>query len=152
MNVWRLLGIGGVLVALVGCGGAGELGPAALDTRNDACAHCRMSVSSVKTAAQIVAPGEEPRFFDDLDCLSNWLRSGQPLPAGARVFVGDHRTASWAPADTAVFTRVPGLETPMGSGIVAHETEASRDQDAAARGGSAVAAADVLAGRWGSAR
>lgn len=149
MSLARLLVACVTLVALVACGD-GAAGPAALDTRNDACAHCRMSISSVRTAAQIVAPGEEPRFFDDLACLSSWLRAGDPVPSGSRIFVADHRTSTWVPADLAVFTRVPGLETPMGSGMVAHETEASRDQDETVRGGSPVPAREVLAGHAGS--
>ncbi len=33
-----------------------------------------MAVSSARFASQIVAPGEEPRFFDDLGCLAAYLR------------------------------------------------------------------------------
>lgn len=150
MNWARLLLACGALAGIAGCGAGDSMRPATLDTRNDACAHCRMSVSSVRTAAQIVAPGEEPRFFDDLSCLSSWLGAGHVLPSGARIFVADHRTSSWVLADLAVFTRVPGLETPMGSGIVAHESEASRDQDDAVRGGSPVPRREVLVGQAGS--
>jgi hypothetical protein len=39
---------------------------------------------------------------------------------------------------------VPSLETPMGSHIIAHATEASRDADPAARGGEPVRRTDVL--------
>ena len=39
----------------------------------DACAHCRMVIVSQATAAQIAAPGEEPRFFDEIGCLRDYL-------------------------------------------------------------------------------
>jgi len=121
----------------VACGpGAPE--PAPLDTRNEQCASCRMAVSAAGLASQIVAPGELPLFFDDLGCLADYLKAGK-APAGAVAFVADHRTKAWVRADRAVYTRVPGLETPMGSHVIAHADAASRDQDADARAGTPVA-------------
>ena len=125
----------------VACGGALE--PAALDTRNEACASCRMAVSDARFAAQLVAPGELPRFFDDLGCLADYLKAGK-APAGAVAFVADHRTKAWVRADAALYTRVPGLATPMGSHVIAHADIASRDADADARAGVAVAAAELF--------
>jgi copper chaperone NosL len=117
--------------------------PAPLDTRNEQCASCRMAVSSAAFASQLVAPGELPRFFDDLGCLADFLKAGK-APAGAIAFVADHRTKAWVRADRAVYTRVPGLQTPMGSHVVAHADAASRDQDKDARGGTPVAAAELF--------
>jgi len=126
----------------VACG-SGEPEPAPLDTRNEQCASCRMAVSSAVFASQLVAPGELPRFFDDLGCLGDYLKAGK-APPGATAFVADHRTKAWVRADGAVYTRVPGLETPMGSHVIAHADGASRDQDADAREGTPVAATELF--------
>lgn len=131
-----------VLAAGVGCE-SGPLEPAPLDTRNEACASCRMPVSDASFSSQVVAPGELPRFFDDLACLANFLKQGK-APAGAVAFVADHRTDQWVRAEAAVYTRVPGLSTPMGSHLVAHADAASRDQDALARGGAPLAIAELF--------
>ena len=117
-----------------GCAG-GPPRPATLDARNDACGACRMAVSNPRFAAQIVAPGEEPIFFDDLGCLADYLRQHPTLPAQAMIYVADHRTSEWADATAAVFTRVAGLDTPMASHLIAHASSSSRDADPAARGG-----------------
>lgn len=127
-----------MIVWLAGCT-AGVPPPAAIDTRNDACRHCRMIVSNLRVAAQIVAPGEEPLFFDDIGCLRDYLASAAP-PADAVVYVSDHRTGAWVDASQAVFTKGT-IETPMGSGIIAHADAASRDADDAARGGTGVSLA-----------
>lgn len=132
------------LALAAGCA-RGPPGPAALDTRNDTCAHCRMAVSDARFAAQVVAPGEEPRFFDDVGCLRDWLRSGTPAPRGALAYVADHRTKAWVRAAAATYTRAPALQTPMGSHLVAHADAASRDADAAAAGGTPVLPPDVFA-------
>ena len=117
---------------------AGPPPPSALDTRNDACAECRMAVSNARFAAQIVAPGEEPLFFDDLGCLAAYLSSQAQRAPRAAAYVADHWTGDWVPAASAVFTKVPVLDTPMGSHVVAHASAASRDADPDARGGSAL--------------
>ncbi len=130
-------------VALTACRG-GPPAPAPLDPRNDACAHCRMAVSDAPFASQVVAPREEPRFFDDLGCLRDWLREHPDPPRGAVAYVADHRTRAWVRAAAATYSRVPGLATPMASGLVAHRDAASRDADPAARGALPVRAAELF--------
>jgi copper chaperone NosL len=130
-----------LVLSLASCGG--EPQPSPLDTRNEQCASCRMAVSTAVFASQLVAPGELPRFFDDLGCLADFLKADR-APAGAVAFVADHRTRAWVRADRAVYTRVPGLETPMGSHVIAHADAASRDADPDARTGSPVTLADLF--------
>jgi copper chaperone NosL len=130
------------LLALVACS-RGSTGPAALDTRTEACAHCRMAVSDARFAAQLVAPREEPRFFDDVGCLRDDLRERRP-PAGAVAYVADHRTKGWARASAAVYSRVPWLATPMGSHLVAHADAASRSADPDAAAGTPLSPAEVF--------
>lgn len=132
-----------VALLLAGCGD-GVARPRAVDTKNDACAWCRMAVSDVRFAAQLAAPGEEPRLFDDVGCLRDFLaRSPEPVE-GWTAFVADHRTKEWAPASAAVFTKVPALATPMDSHLIAHADAASRDADPEATGGAGVSAAELF--------
>lgn len=117
------------LASLVRCSHAPP-GPAVLDTRHEACAFCRMAVSERRFAAQLVAAGEEPRFFDDIGCLGGYVRAQHGrLARGSRAYVVDHRTGAWLRAAQAVYTRLPQLQTPMGSHVVAHADEASRRAD-----------------------
>jgi copper chaperone NosL len=120
--------VGVACVAWVACTSAGQQAAAVLDTRNDTCAQCRMVVSDQRFAAQIVAPGEEPRFFDDLGCLRTFLR-GTARPSDALAYVADHRTKQWVTAATAVYVRNDQVSTPMGSHLLAHADEASRGAD-----------------------
>jgi copper chaperone NosL len=131
-----------VCAALAACA-SGPPAPAELDTRSEACRSCRMAVSEARFAAQLVARGEEPLFFDDLGCLRAFLRAGGAT-AARTAYVADHRTREWVDAFRAVYTRVPGLRTPMGSQLVAHADAQSRELDSSARGGTPVATAEVL--------
>ncbi|HET7754536.1 MAG TPA: nitrous oxide reductase accessory protein NosL [Anaeromyxobacteraceae bacterium] len=140
----RSLAVAAMLLALaIGCRRSPP-GPAALDTRHDTCAHCRMAVSDVHFAAQLVAPGEEPRFFDDIGCLRDWLHANPRVPARAIAFVADHGDGRWVPAASAVYVRVPGLQTPMGSHLIAHVAAMSTAADPSATGGTQLTAADVF--------
>lgn len=106
-----------VIVALLAFACA-PAGPVAIDTQHDACHWCRMTISTPRTAAQVVRPGEDPRLFDDLGCLSNALaRDGRP--AGGTIFVADYDNGSWIDAQRAHFERCSGIETPMGSHVIA---------------------------------
>ena len=135
-----------IVAALVSCGltACSAAGPAPLDTKSESCAWCRMAVSDPRFAAQLVAPSEEPRFFDDIGCLASYLGSKRELPKGARAYVADHRHQVWIDATTAVYARVESLETPMGSHLVAHTDAASRAADAEARTGKPLAAPEVF--------
>ncbi len=103
-----------------------------------------MAVSDARFAAQLAAPGEEARFFDDVGCLRDYLRKRPRLPAGTVAFVADHRTREWVRAGLAVLTRRDSLETPMASHLIAHASLASRDADPAAAGGTPVSSGEIF--------
>jgi copper chaperone NosL len=131
------------LLLLAACSG-GALEPVPVDTRNDTCAWCRMTVSDARTASELLAPHEEPKIFDDIGCLRDYLGANPRQTAGSAAFVADHRTGAWVAAERAVYTRVPGLDTAMGSHLLAHADAASRAADPAARGGEPLGVADVF--------
>jgi copper chaperone NosL len=139
-----LLVIGSLLT--VACDG-GAVGPVAIAAGADLCASCRMAVVSTNTAAEIVAPGEEPLIFDEVGCLRDYL-ARTPLDPEAVAYVADHRTGAWVDARTAVFTKT-GTATPMGSGLIAHAGASSRDADPAARGGVPISPDAILRGSAG---
>jgi copper chaperone NosL len=128
---------------VVACG-RGPAAPAQPDTKHDACGWCRMAVSDLRFAAQLAAPSEEPRFFDDIGCLATFLKSGGAPARGQVAWVSDHRTKQWIRASSAVYTKVPGLLTPMNSFLVAHADAASRDADESVAGGARMTLAEVF--------
>ena len=133
-----------VLAAAAGCGTTGPQ-PVAFDAANEPCRFCRMTGSDGRSAAQLLAPGEEPLFFDDLGCLRSVTHEKIPT-AAAVIFVADHRTGAWVGADRAVFTYNAATPTPMGSHLFAHESAASRDADPDGRAGTATSMESILAG------
>jgi copper chaperone NosL len=106
-----------IAASLAAAACAAAPGPAEIRLGEDACAHCRMTIISRRTAAQIVARGEEPVFFDDLRCLNEY-REAVRLPDDAVVYVADVASGEWIDEHDAVITQGP-QQTPMGSGLVA---------------------------------
>lgn len=146
-----ILAILAAVAAGTACG-SNAPAPAVLDSGHDACAYCRMIVSDRRFASQIVAPLEEPKFFDDLGCLANYLKGAGSLDARTVVYVADHSTLAWVPARAAVFTRVETSTAPMGSHLVAHASASARDGDPAARAGTPVSLSDAFPGGLGRSR
>lgn len=134
------------LGAVAACRDRGPL-PVPIDTRTATCQFCNMSIGDIRFAAEGIVPGGRPMVFDDLGCVKSWVVDARQVPAGLVFFVVDHRTKQWVRADRAVFTRVEGLQTPMGSGLIAHADDASRAADPAAAGGHPVPLADVVPAR-----
>jgi len=132
-----------IALLLAGCARSPAL-PVQPDTKHDACGWCRMAVSDLRFAAQLVAPNEEPRFFDDIGCLATFLTAGGAPAKGQLAYVADHRTKQWVRASTALYTKVPGLLTPMNSFLVAHADAASRAADDAAKGGTPMTVIQVF--------
>jgi copper chaperone NosL len=96
------------------------------------------------TAAQIVSPGEEPRFFDEIGCLRDYLSTRPALPAAdTMIYVADHQSGAWVDAERALFTRT-AASTAMATGLLAHADAASRDADPAARGGTPMSSQEIF--------
>ena len=121
--------------------------PVVLDVNQVTCAHCRMIVSDHRFASQVISRREEPRFFDDLGCLANFVERAGGIPPDAVVYVADHRTNRWVSIDAAVLTHVDAINAPMGSHVIAHESIASRDADPAAARGRPVERHEIIRGR-----
>lgn len=98
-----------------------------------------MLISSLDHAAQAVAPGEEPRFYDDRGCLA---KDAPTLSPGARLFVQLDGEAGWIEAPAAFFAFPEDARTPMGYGVTAFRTEAAASS--ADRGGRARRWTDVV--------
>ncbi len=109
-----------VVAAVVLACSSGPPQPAALDTGGaETCRECRMVISDRRFAAQIVANGYDPIFFDDIGCLATYLKKGVNVPPKAVAYVADYRAEGWVVAREAEYYRCAGFATPMNSEVIA---------------------------------
>lgn len=130
------------LLSMAACRTA-DVHPASFDVAHEPCAHCRMTGSNGRAVAQLVVPGEEPLFFDDIGCLGDYLEKAT-VPATAVSFVTDYGTRAWVPTSSASFVRQASIDTAMGSHLIAFASSSARDASADAKGGQPVAVDTIL--------
>lgn len=118
------------------CGGDAPGGPPRVALGRTPCARCGMAVSETRFAGGWVAENGESVVFDDAGEMIEAL-SRAPAQA-ALAWVGDFESGRWLKYSTAVFLRVPGLGTPMGTGVIAFTNAAAAQRAAHARQGAAL--------------
>jgi hypothetical protein len=79
-----------------------------------------MLISTDDGAGEIVASGEDTRFYDDIRCLAADWASHRGTPT-AFVHMSD---GTWREVQDASYTRSAFARTPMGSGLAAFATVA----------------------------
>ncbi len=103
------------VVVLLGCG-ASKIEPVDIFPE-DNCAQCRMAISEVRFASEIIDMHGEVYKFDDLGCMLTFRNKRSDLKINA-TFLKDYETKEWVPYERAVIVET-SIETPMGSGKVA---------------------------------
>ncbi|MDD5302727.1 MAG: nitrous oxide reductase accessory protein NosL [Elusimicrobia bacterium] len=87
----------------------------------DACARCGMIVSEERFASGYIGAGGETVAYDD---LGEFLDAVSKEPAlAAKSYVHDAQDGRWLRAAQAVFVKLEGFATPMGSGYAAFASE-----------------------------
>lgn len=112
--------------ALAGCARARPGDVPTVRYGTDPCARCGMVVSEERFAGGYVDREGRAVVFDDPGELVAAQEADPAIKDAA--YVHDAATGAWLRARDAVFVRVPGLATPMGSGTAAFATRAEADR------------------------
>jgi copper chaperone NosL len=106
------------LLTLVALSGCAKHHPQPVDIfPEDNCSLCKMAISDIHLASEILMTDGEAKKFDDIGCLQKYRRMRTDL-GEAEVFYKDWATARWLTEHEAVVLET-GASTPMGSGLVA---------------------------------
>lgn len=88
----------------------------------DTCKVCRMAVTEKRPAAQLVGPGVQLNYYDDLGCAVQAILTKR-APAGATLYVlapgRQEQQEQWVPASQIRFE--DGAQTPMNYGYLPKE-------------------------------
>ncbi len=108
------------LVLLAACARVSD-GPPRVRWGRDACSRCGMILSEERFASGYVAADGSAVLYDD---LGEFLAANaQDHSLTAKAYVQDASGRGWLRAAQAVFVKIPGLATPMGSGWAAFASE-----------------------------
>lgn len=133
-------------LAFIGCSSGDAAGtPREIDPTIDICPVCRMSVIDEHFAAQIIDSRGQAEIFDDIGCMSIFMRR---LEAGAKdsilaTYVKDFESKEWLKAREAFYVQ-GRIDTPMSFGIVAFAAEEAARKFAEEVGGKQLTWEQVL--------
>ena len=125
---------GAALLLITACA---EPRPVAIEYGVAACDQCHMTIAEPRFAGQLVTRTGKVFTFDDPGCLGAFVAAGRVPPSRVHsLWVNDFVTPdSLIDATRAVYLRVPGINTPMGSHVIATAPGPRADSLRAALGG-----------------
>lgn len=94
----------------------------------DMCQSCKMAISQKKYAAEFVDKDGAVFKFDDIGCMSRFVRQRGLKDKVEAWFVVDYRTQHWLQAGNAMYVRSASIPSPMGSGLIALESRADAEE------------------------
>ena len=123
---WRVLCLIIGMIVLSNCGQHAHEPVSLLP--NDMCDYCRMAISEKRYAAELINTEGQAFKFDDIGCMTNFVRKNT-LKASA-YFVMDFDERQWLKAEDAYYVRSPELPTPMNGNVVAFKDQSRAQQTA----------------------
>ncbi len=88
---------------------------------HDVCYLCKMAISQLEFATEIVTPDGEVYKFDDIGCMIEFSNTRE-LPKGSVMFVRDFYTKEWVKIENALFVKSEKIQTPMNYFVVTFKT------------------------------
>lgn len=110
----------------------------------DMCAYCKMAMSERRYAAQFIGRDGQSFKFDDIGCMSNFIRGKQNRDQIAAYFVVDFDGRQWIKTEDAHYMTSPKLKSPMGGNTAAFKDEAKAQEAVAKLQGKLLRFEDIL--------
>lgn len=119
-----------ICLLTLGCSAEIDTSPRSIDPTIDICPVCPMSIIDEHFAAQVIDDQGQVHSFDDIGCLSIYMRRLLETGGESSVlahYVKDFATLEWVKAEEASFVQGQ-IDTPMSFGIVAFASEAEAQE------------------------
>jgi copper chaperone NosL len=99
-------------------------GPREIALTTDACDYCRMTISDVRFAGQVITAKGKIHAFDSIDCLASFVLANGQL-ADADIWVADYNNPGrWVAGEKAVYVLSEKTRVPMGISVVSFAADA----------------------------
>lgn len=130
-----------VLLVLTSCQQR-ALDPVAIEA-TDMCSFCRMTISDKRYAAELIDDEERVFKFDDIGCMTNFIKQNRNDVPTAALFVMDFESREWMKAEDAFYVRSAELKTPMSHGLAAFKNKSSAETAVAKYNGALLRFAEI---------
>ena len=104
-------------------------GPVNIQLNKDECGYCKMTITELRFAGELITAKNRVYKFDDIKCLKKYISENAELTSSS-VWISDYtKPGTWINLDSAVLLRSEMIKSPMGGSVAAYadETEATPD-------------------------
>ena len=103
-----------------------ELEP--IDIHKDKCEFCKMSISDIRFACELVTKKGRIYKFDDILCVNGYLQENMDKAEGKIYVCNFDGNNELIPAENAFYIESDSLHSPMGGDVAAFKTETMADE------------------------
>lgn len=119
------------VIAMLSCQ---KSGPKEIALGKDQCDNCRMTISQLGYATELVTEKGRAYKFDDIMCMNMYENSNPDKSKNAQLFVIDYPTGKFLEKAKATFIKGGSIKSPMGGNTQAYQSPAAAEKAAANMG------------------
>lgn len=120
-----------LLLAVIPLLSCQKTGPKDIVVGKDQCDHCKMVITDVKYAAELVTEKGRVYKFDDISCANSYKASNTDQAKNGKTYVVDFPTGKFIEEKKAVFVQGGSIKSPMGGNTQAFSDVAQARKAAA---------------------
>lgn len=121
------------VIAMLSCQ---KSGPKDIALGKDQCDNCRMTISELGYATELITEKGRAYKFDDIMCMNMYENSNPDKAKNAKLFVIDYPTGKFLEKAKATLIKGGSIKSPMGGNTQAYQNRAAAEKAAAATGAS----------------
>ncbi len=121
------------VIAMLSCQ---KSGPKDIALGKDQCDNCRMTISELGYATELITEKGRAYKFDDIMCMNMYKNSNPDKAKNAKLFVIDYPTGKFLEKAKATLIKGGSIKSPMGGNTQAYQNRAAAEKAAAATGAS----------------
>ena len=133
MELKKSLIIVGSVLAFMSCQ---QSGPKDFLLGKDQCDNCKMTITELKYAAELITQKGRVYKFDDISCMTMYESSNPDKATNAKKYVIDFPSEKFLETTKATFIKGGNIKSPMGGNTQAYQNKSAAEKAAATLGAS----------------
>ncbi len=113
-------------------------GPKDIVLGKDQCDNCKMTITELKYAAELMTEKGRAYKFDDLSCMTMYENSNPDKSKNAKTYVIDFPSGKFLETTKATFIKGGSIKSPMGGNTQSYENKTAAEKAATSLGASII--------------
>ncbi len=116
------------VIAMMSCQ---KSGPKEILIGKDQCDNCKMTITELKYATELITEKGRAYKFDDLSCMTMYENSNPDKAKNATTYVIDFPSGKFLETEKATFIKGGSIKSPMGGNTQAYQNKTAAEKAAA---------------------